>query len=74
MTSLKKAFENIKKQAVIMSQAQSDFSHALSDSKYEEIELPDEVVDVVDYGTADMTYKEFIECMNEELKRVREES
>ena len=68
--SLRKAFENVKKAAVIASRAQEEFNHALADSKYNvlEGELPDHIVDVTDYGTADMTWEEFKQDMDEALQ------
>lgn len=66
--TLRKAFENLKKEATKMANAQSDFSTAYGKSKYSEIELPDDIVDVVDYAQADMTFEEFKDRMDELLK------
>ncbi len=75
MNELKEAYLQICKAADIMSSAQSRFSFALSDSKYEPIShnLPDDVVDVVDYGNGSMTYEKFIETMDDALEEVKDE-
>ena len=71
--NLRKAFENVKKTASDASKAQADFRDALSDSKYSILDdLPDSIVDSTDYGTADMTYEEFIKEMNEALADYKE--
>lgn len=68
MVSLKKAFEMKIKDAERSAKVNEVFSHALADSKYSELdELPDEVVDAIDYGTSSMTYEEFKELMDEAL-------
>ena len=70
--SLKKAYENICKAADVMSTAQADFSAAKGDSKYSEVmEIPDEIVDVIDYGNSNMTYEKFIELMNDALEELK---
>jgi len=65
---LQKAFENVKKCASLASEAQEEFSHALQDSKYSEIELPDDVIDTTDYGNGSMSFEKFIQRMDELLK------
>jgi spore germination cell wall hydrolase CwlJ-like protein len=73
LVSLRKAFENVKKTATKASEAQAEFSHAINDSKYSELdELPDEIVDVTDYGQANMTYEEFKEKMDEALEKQKD--
>lgn len=70
--SLKKAFENVKNAAKVATKAQSDFSKAIGDSKYQDIEIPDPIVDVTDYGQGDMTYEEFKKLMDAELQKHKE--
>ena len=69
---MKKAFENVKNAAKVAAKAQSEFSKAVGDSKYADIEIPDPIVDVTDYGQADMTYEEFKKLMDAELKKHKE--
>lgn len=72
--SLKRAFEKVKKYAFLASKAQDEFSRALADSKYADLEgeLPDHIVDVTDYGNGDMTWEEFKKDMDEALADYRE--
>ncbi|GEM_PF-4369326 len=68
MNQLEKTFHDLVIQAENNQKAQMEFSVAYDNSKYHGIEMPDEVVEVLDYGRAKMTYERFIEIMDEELK------
>ena len=70
--SLRKAFEKLKKKTSERDIAHSQFMDALGRSKYDGIEIPDEIVDVIDYAQADMTFEEFKERMDEELESMKE--
>ena len=67
MTSLAKLFYKKLKLAQKMSEVNSEFSRAMSDTKWSEIDIPDDIVDCIDYGNGEMTFSEFRERMNEEL-------
>jgi len=72
MVSLRKAFERKQKLAEKVSEVESEFNKAYGDSKYSEIEIPDEVVDCIDYGHASMSWEEFKEAMDEALNESEE--
>lgn len=74
MVSLRKAFEAMMKHADKGNKIHSEFSKAISNSKYTNIEIPDDVVDVIDYGYASMTYERFIERLDEELEDSKDDS
>ena len=65
---LEEAFILKKKYAAKGDEIETMFNKAMSESKYAGIEIPDEVVEVLDYGRANMTFERFIEIMDEELE------
>lgn len=69
MTSLRKAFEKKMNLVRVMHQIDQEFNIAYNNSKYGEIEIPDELIDTLDYGTGKkITYERFIELMDEALE------
>lgn len=68
MYELRDAYLKICKASNEMSIAQEKFSHAINSSKYVGLDIPDEIIEVIDYGRATMTYKEFIKQMDNALK------
>jgi len=68
MNNLEKAFHDLQIQADNNRKAHSEFAIAYGKSKYKNLEMPDDVVEVLDYGRMNMTFKRFIEIMDEELK------
>jgi len=68
MEKLEKAFHDLVIQAENNHKAQQEFNVAYNNSKYVGIEIPDNVVEVLDYGRANMTFERFIEIMDEELE------
>ncbi len=68
MISLRKAFEAKINLNSRINKVTNDFNVAFGNSKYQDLEIPDEVVECLDYGHAKMTYERFIEIMDEELE------
>jgi len=71
MKQLKEKFIALKIQAGINQKAHSEFIEEMAKTKYYQLEMPDEVVEVLDYGRANMTFERFIEIMDDELKTQR---
>ena len=64
MVSLRKAFERkLKIAELILSE-----TNCTAKSKYSDVEIPDDIVECIDYGHADMTYEEFIKQMDQALE------
>lgn len=68
MDKLEKTFHDLQTQASNNEKAHTEFSEAYQNSKYSELEIPDDVVEVLDYGRANMTFERFIEIMDEMLR------
>ena len=73
MSGLKKAFERKMKGAEKWHEINQEFNMAIGDSKYADLVIPDDVVECIDYAGGTMTYKEFIESMNEALEESKED-
>lgn len=68
MVSLREVFERKMKGAEKWNEINQEFNKAISNSKYAGIEIPDEVVEVLDYGRANITFERFIEIMDDALE------
>ncbi len=66
--SLRKAFEAEIELNDRIKEVTSDCNSAFGSSKYQDLEIPDEVVECLDYGNAKMTFERFKEIMDEELE------
>lgn len=68
MSRLRDLFYKKQKLAEKMSEINVEFQRELGDTKWVNVEIPDDVVDCIDYGTSSMTFREFTQRMNEELR------
>ena len=70
--SLRKAFELKMKATQKMSEANYIFNVAIGDSKYQDIEIPDDLVDSTEYEGVGLTFEEFVDRMDEVLEESKE--